>query len=159
MTYFDQAKSYVLSDSSVTDKSCQLSQHIAKLQAMSKWTFLVGVALLLGPASRGALAQGITATIVGTVKDPQGALVPGATVKATNAATGLAQSTTTDGQAEYRLGNLAVGRYDVEVEASGFEKYLQSNIVLSVDQTQTIDVSLKVGTQMQTVTVSTAPLS
>ena len=76
MTYFDQAKSYVLSDSSVTDKSCQLSQHIAKLQAMSKWTFLVGVALLLGPASRGALAQGITATIVGTVQGSAGSSSP-----------------------------------------------------------------------------------
>jgi hypothetical protein len=156
MTYLDLARSYVSSKSSVTDRSYRPSQRPAKVQP-TKLTIFVGIALLLGMAPLGAIAQGITATIVGTVKDPQGALVPGATVKATNASTGLAQSATTDGQAEYHLGNLAVGRYDVEVEAPGFEKYLQTNIVLSVDQTQTIDVSLKIGTQMQTVTVSTAP--
>jgi hypothetical protein len=118
---------------------------------------LLGIALFLGMGSLHAFAQGISATIVGTVKDPQGALVPGATIKAANTDTGFTQTATSDSTAEYRLGSLPVGRYVLEIAAQGFQKVVQNNIVLSVDQTQTIDVTLTVGTQVQTVTVTEAP--
>jgi len=118
---------------------------------------LLSIVLFLGMGSLHAFAQGITATIVGTVKDPQGALVPGATIKATNAGTGFTQTAISDSAAEYRLGNLPVGKYVLEIDAQGFQKVVQNNIVLSVDQTQTIDIALTVGTQVQTVTVTEAP--
>jgi len=118
---------------------------------------LLSTALVLCMGTLHASAQGITATIVGTVKDPQGALFPGATVKATNADTGFTQTATSNGTAEYRLGGLPVGRYVLEVDAQGFEKFVQNNILLTVDQTQTIDVTLTVGTQVETVTINEAP--
>jgi hypothetical protein len=119
---------------------------------------LFGVVLLVALSPHyHAMAQKITATIVGTVKDPQGALVAGATVTATNTNTGFKESATTSGDAEYTVSNLPVGAYILEVTAPGFQKFVQQNIVLSVDQTQTIDVLLTVGTQVQTVTVSDTP--
>ncbi len=104
-----------------------------------------------------AFAQHITATIVGTVKDPQGALVPGASIKGTNSDTGFVQTTTSDSAGEYRLGNLPVGQYTVEISASGFKKVSQNNLLLTVGQTQTVDITLTMGNQVQTVTVDTTP--
>lgn len=124
---------------------------------MFKYVFVGASILALALMSVHVFAQGITATVVGTVKDQAGALVQGATVKVTNTATTQTQTTMTNSAAEFRVGNLPVGHYVLEVDAPGFQKYLQSNLVLTVDQTQTVDVVLAVGTQIQTVDVTEAP--
>lgn len=113
--------------------------------------------LLLALTAARVFGQGISATLVGTVKDPSGALVPSATVTVTNAATGLKQTATVNGAAEFRIGNLPVGTYVLEVEAKGFQKYVENGILLTVDQTLNVDVVLTVGTQVETVDVTGAP--
>jgi hypothetical protein len=105
-----------------------------------------------------AFGQQITGTIVGTVKDQQGAVVSTATVKATNLDTGYSRSAPANGYGEYRIDFLPVGRYTVEALAPSFERFVQENIALDVDQTLTVDIPLVVGAQTQTVTVTEAPL-
>ncbi len=114
------------------------------------------LALFLGASL--AHSQQITATMVGTVKDPQGAVVSTATVKATNVDTGLSRTAPANGFGEYRIDYLPVGKYTLQVDAAGFKTYVQQGIVLTVDQTQTVDVTLAVGAQSQTVTVTEAPV-
>jgi hypothetical protein len=104
-----------------------------------------------------ALCQQITGTIVGTVKDPQSALVNTATVKATNNSTGFTRSASTNEYGQYRIQYLPVGTYTLEVNAPNFEKFVQQSVVLEVDQTQTVDITLTVGAESQTITVTEAP--
>lgn len=104
-----------------------------------------------------ATAQQITGTIVGTVKDQEGALVPGAKITAQNVDTHFARSVSTNGEGGYSVQYLPVGKYTVTVNASGFKKFEQQNIVLTVDQTQTLNLVLAIGAQDQTVTVTDAP--
>ena len=79
---------------------------------------------------------------MGTVKDEQGAVVPGAAVKATNVDTGFSRLAATANDGAYRIEYLSVGTYDVEVETAGFKKFVQQNVVLAVDQTQALNVTL-----------------
>lgn len=104
-----------------------------------------------------ALGQQITGTIAGTIADGQGAVVAGATVTATNVNTGLSRFATTDSTGGYRIQYLPVGKYNVEAAAQGFKKTTQQNIVLTVDQTQTLNMTLTIGAQTQTVIVTAAP--
>jgi Carboxypeptidase regulatory-like domain len=102
-------------------------------------------------------AQQITGSIVGTVKDQQGALVTTATVTATNTQTALVRSVQVNGLGEYRIDYLPVGTYNLQADAAGFQRYMQQNVVLTVDQTQTLDVTMEVGSESQTVTITGAP--
>jgi len=102
-------------------------------------------------------AQQTTGSIVGTVKDQQGAVVNTATVKATNVDTGLSRSAQTNGYGEYRIDYLPVGKYSVEAKAPTFEGFVQENLALDVDQTLTVEIKLVPGAQTQTVTVTEAP--
>ena len=90
-------------------------------------------------------AQQTTGSIVGTVKDQTGAVVNTATVKATNVDTGFTRSAPTNSYGQYRIDYLPVGKYTVEVEAPGFQRFVQQNLALNVDQTLTLDVALTVG--------------
>jgi len=104
-----------------------------------------------------ALSQQITGSIAGTVKDPQGAMVSNATVKATNTDTGFTRSAATNGYGEFRVDYLPVGNYTVEATAANFKTFVQKNVILTVDQVQTLEIMLEVGAQTQTVTVTEAP--
>lgn len=104
-----------------------------------------------------AWAQQTTGSIVGAVKDEQGAVVTTATVTATNTQTAFARSVAVNGQGEYRIDYLPVGTYNVEANAAGFQRHMQRNIVLTVDQTQTLNLTMKVGSQNETVVVTGAP--
>jgi hypothetical protein len=118
--------------------------------------FLALMILVLG-GTFAAFGQQITGTIVGTVKDSQGAVVNTATVKATNIDTGFSRSAPTNAYGEYRIDYLPVGNYTVEATAPTFERYVQKNISLDVEQELTVEISLAVGAATQTVTVTTAP--
>ena len=91
-----------------------------------------------------AFGQQVTGSIVGTVKDQQGALVATATVKAINVETGYSRSAPANGYGQYRIDYLPVGKYTVEATAAGFERFVQQNLALNVDQTLTVDVTLTV---------------
>jgi hypothetical protein len=104
-------------------------------------------------ASWSATAQQITGTIRGTVVDPSGAVAQAATISATQTETGLTRVATTDRAGVYVLMELPVGHYQIQVEAKGFQKYIQQGITLNVNETATIPVRLLVGTETQQVEV------
>lgn len=95
-------------------------------------------------AANSIYAQGTTGQISGTVTDPNGAVVPGATVSVTNADTGLARQATTGDDGIYSFQLLPPGRYKVEVTASGFQK-TEGEAVVVITQITTLDVRLGVG--------------
>jgi hypothetical protein len=94
-----------------------------------------------------------TATVVGTVTDPTGAVVANATIKLTNLETGLATNVVTAGDGQFVAPGLAVGHYTISTTANGFKSSLKTGIVLSVGDRVRIDFQLQVGTAQQTVTV------
>ena len=112
--------------------------------------FLISVAVM-------GFAQVDTGSLVGTVKDPSGATLPGVTVTATNADTAVATSVKTEADGNYVITPLKIGRYSVSVEASGFQREVRKDIVLDVQQTIRLDFSLKVGAVSETMEVSGAP--
>src|SRR5271166_229768 len=99
-------------------------------------------------------AQQITGSIRGTVLDPSGAIVQAATVTAKQTETGLTRVAITDRQGEYVLVELPIGHYQLEVQAKGFQKYLQQGISLDVNETATVSIHLKLGSETQQVEVS-----
>ncbi|HEV2387873.1 MAG TPA: carboxypeptidase regulatory-like domain-containing protein [Candidatus Acidoferrales bacterium] len=112
--------------------------------------------VLAGAWAGAARAQTTEGTIVGTVKDPQGAVVPGAKVTATNPATGLVRTATASPDGMFRIPALPAGVYRVEVEASGFSKAVVESVNVAVDQVQSVVVPLRLAAGAQTVTVSAA---
>jgi hypothetical protein len=124
----------------------------------SKLLALLVVAMTLA-AVHGAQAQVAGATLSGLITDATGKLVAGASVAIRNTATGELRPLNTDEQGYYSAPNLAPGTYEVTVEAGGFSPMIQKNVILTVGSTQTLDLSLKVGTASETVVVSTAPAS
>src|SRR5437588_306631 len=87
--------------------------------------------------------QPATATLTGIITDPQGAVIPGATIEATQKATGVQRETTTNSEGFYVLTNLAAGEYEVKAQASAFSiKSLP--VVLQVGQTATLDMPLSI---------------
>lgn len=99
------------------------------------------------------LTQTFKATVVGTVTDPNGATVPGATVTIMEIGTGRTQSAVTNGDGNFTLQQLPPGKYDMRVEFTGFKTALQSNLVLETDQTKRVDISLEAGNVSETVTI------
>ena len=118
---------------------------------------IVVVSLLISaPAS----AQQSAGSIAGRVVDPQGASTAGALVTAKNPRTGYVRSERTDMAGLYRLTALPPGSYDVIVEASGFATLVQEGVGVAVAQTQTLNVTLQIGTIAQDVSVTaTLPLT
>ena len=104
-------------------------------------------------------AQVPTGTILGAVKDPSGGAIAGASIKVTNSATDLSRSFTTEADGSYRFPGLPAGTYDLEVVRSGFKNAVQKGLVLTVGQEAVLDITLQVGSNEQTVTVTAeAPL-
>ncbi len=110
--------------------------------------------LFLAFAPIPSFAQTITATIAGTVTDPNGAVVPGATVTATSNDTSLVKTATTDDEGRYTLPFLQPGFYTIKVESSGFAGVARPDVKLEVAQTATLDFSLGVGGSQETVQVT-----
>jgi hypothetical protein len=98
--------------------------------------------------------QQITGSIRGTVLDPSGAIVQAASVTAKQIETGLTRVALTDRQGEYVLVELPIGHYQLEVQAKGFQKYLQQGISLDVNETATVGIHLTLGSETQQVEVS-----
>src|SRR6476659_9830915 len=88
----------------------------------------ISTLLLLSIANSDRLQADVTGSILGTVRDPTGAIVAGATVKATNIGTNQARVTATDETGSYRVLALPVGRYTIEVTHPGFQKFLTTEI-------------------------------
>jgi Carboxypeptidase regulatory-like domain len=99
------------------------------------------------------LASGQEATMVGTVTDPSGSVVPNVTITITNTKTGAIRSMTTNDVGQYVAPNLPIGTYDVKAEASGFKVEESRGVVLNVNDRIRVDFSMKMGTKAETVSV------
>jgi len=120
--------------------------------SLNRFVFSLILALLfLGGTT--AFGQGTSASLTGQITDSSGAVVPGATVTATNTDTSLAQTATSDGEGIYLIAPLPPGHYKLTVEGRGFERYVQSGIELSVNVNSTQNIVLKTGSVQDTVTV------
>ena len=95
--------------------------------------------------SSSATAQTTTSTIEGTVKDPRGAVVPGAEIKATSPPLAVERTAKSDENGFYRIAALPAGTYTITVSGSGFANSTIQNVELTVNRTITIDVQLQVG--------------
>jgi hypothetical protein len=127
---------------SQTTKRGWTNQEETKLKHVS--LYLIGILLVSGLSCAAAWAQA-TAQISGTVKDQSGAVLPGVEVTATQTATGLARSTVTNENGVYVLPNLAIGPYRLEAALPGFRTFVQTGIVLQVNDNPVIPVVLQVG--------------
>src|SRR5437773_1141546 len=104
---------------------------------------LLLLCLLLAGASFFASAQ--TATVVGTVTDPSGSVVPNVTITATHVETGQVRGTKGSDAGQYLLADLPIGHYSIKAEASGFGVAQQNEVVLNVGDRARIDFALKLG--------------
>lgn len=95
-------------------------------------------------------------SISGTVKDSTGGVIPGAMVTVTNTALRSEFKTTTDARGYFSFPNLAVGRYDLTIEASGFKLQRKNGLVIDVNTALEVNASLEVGDITQEVSVSTS---
>src|ERR1051326_9127670 len=102
-----------------------------KTRVVSKCACIYLLVVFLGCA---AWAQNVTGSIAGTVKDPSGALVPNATVTLTDTdKNAVVRTMTTGASGEFSAPALPIGHYSLTVQAPGFQKFLQSGIVLNVN--------------------------
>lgn len=91
-------------------------------------------------------AQFETATVLGTVRDANGAVISGANVTLKNVATDIAQSGTTDANGDFQFINVKIGNYQVAVEAAGFSRTIADNVNVTVNARQRVDVTLQAAT-------------
>jgi hypothetical protein len=101
--------------------------------------------LLAAPVASVASAQGTTGTIVGAVTDSSGGALPGSTVTARNADTGLTRSVPSGADGAYRIEFLPIGNYVVEAALDGFKTMRRTGIVLRASDTVRVDVALELG--------------
>lgn len=99
-------------------------------------------------------AQLDTATAIGVVADPQGGVLPGATVTARNTATGFSRTVTTDDQGRYRLAALPPGPYEMSAELAGFVTARRAGLTLSLGAEAVVNFDLALGTLTEAVSVT-----
>lgn len=102
------------------------------------------------------MAQQTTGTVLGTVSDPQGAVLPGVKITVTNTATGITHPATTDKDGTFHVLDLPIGTYVVTAEHEGFAKLQTDPQTLQINQNIRFDIKMKVGTQQEVVDVSDA---
>jgi hypothetical protein len=107
---------------------------------------------LFAMASAAAFAQ--TATVLGTVTDPTGSVVPGATITITNTSTNAKRVVQTSSAGSYIAPELQIGPYSVKAEATGFKSYERTGITLDSNDTVRVDAVLSVGQVSESVTVA-----
>src|SRR5712691_5286621 len=131
-----------------------MRQHVHILRAL-----FVALALCFGLTGI-AVAQEITGSINGTVKDANGAAVKGATVTITDSDKKVVvRTTTTDDSGAFSAPNLLSGYYDLAIEATNFKKHVETRLKLDVGQHRTATVSLEAGNISEVVTVAASPVT
>jgi hypothetical protein len=130
---------------------CMQIRRFARVGAIAALACLCVVPVVPGQTTR--------ARLTGTVTDPNGAVVPGANVTATNVATNISNSTNTDQQGSYTFTALPPGEYTVAVELTGFKRNIVTGVILQIAETSRLDIPLEVGAVTEQVRVlSQAPL-
>src|SRR2546426_9065648 len=108
------------------------------------------VALLFLIFAATAAGQTSSATVVGRVTDPSGAVIPGVNIKITNLDTNAARQSTSNGAGDYTVPYLTPGRYALEAAVEGFRSYKRTEFTLEVDQSLRIDIPMQVGATSET---------
>jgi hypothetical protein len=118
---------------------------------LSHLAFLI--LLLTSWTTINAQTQATAADLNGTIVDPNGAIVVGATVTAKNSQTGITRTVTANDSGEYAMVGLPPGDYEITVEAANFKKTVISPVKLTVGQAASLEIKLELGEQSVTVTV------
>jgi hypothetical protein len=113
------------------------------------WIATAAFLLLLAPPAHAQFGSSLS----GTLLDPTGAAIPGATVTLTNSGTGQTQSVTTNDTGFYHFGELAPGNYSITATANGFKKNVMSNIGVAAETPRNVNVHLETGAAVESVTV------
>src|SRR5258708_20813079 len=114
---------------------------------------VVFLALLMGVRAP-VFAQADSATLSGTVTDPSGAIITNATVEATNPDTNLTQATRTNSAGLYSFPRLPPGRYRVSVKSTGFKEFVETELVLHVGDTVSLNFKMELGSATESVSVT-----
>src|SRR4030095_8387224 len=125
--------------------------HLLRVSVQIAVIFIVS--LLCVDIARGQ-AQANAADLNGYVRDPQGAVVVGATVTARNPATNFTRSVTTNGEGYYQITSLPPGDYEITVEAPNYKKTVVPTYTLTVGARADLDVAMEVGQISETVNIS-----
>jgi len=137
-------------------KNSQLFSHGRLRSVLIALGAFCAFCVLLSPP---AFAQGQGGTVLGVVRDSSGAVVPGASVTITNAATGVTTTTKTDTEGLYSFPYIQPGVYDVSATSSGFQTMKKPGVSVHVTDRVEINFDLKIGTTTEAVTVTgSAPL-
>jgi len=121
---------------------------------MAVFRVLCLVLISLGSVPPAAVAQSVSGTILGTVRDTSGAVISHAKVTVLNEGTGLTRTVNADNNGEYTAPSLPPGRYTVSSEMTGFKTLALSNIDVGVDQRVRIDMKLEVGAMTESVSIT-----
>ena len=120
---------------------------------------VLAIAFFMNVSSMTLFAQTDRGSITGTVTDPGGAVLVGASVSTSNVATGFRYETVTSSTGNFTLPSLPVGTYEVTVEAPGFNRFVRQGITIQIAQVARIDIILSVGSVAESVTINAdAPL-
>ena len=122
-----------------------------RFRLLSIPVFLICLLLFGAP---GLQAQSTFGSIVGTVQDASGAVVPGAKVTLLNTGTSAQREVASDASGNFTFSNIDVGKYTVTIAAVGFEKFSQPDILLTARETRHIEAKLQLGAESQTMTVT-----
>src|SRR5690242_11112682 len=121
------------------------------IKSAARFIYLI---VLVAAMCASMAAQSERARIIGTVTDPQGAVIPAAVVSVTNVATGVVAKATTDAQGQYQAPELPIGTYRVKVEHDGFKTTETAAYTLDINQVLKIDVKLPLGGRNEVVEVT-----
>ena len=124
------------------------------MQGLRKICVLVALAVL---GAVYAYSQAVNATLLGTITDSSGGVIPNAKVTATEVNTGIARAGQTNESGNYTFPDMAPGQYAIAVELQGFKKENRKDITLAVNTSTRIDIQMTPGSVTETVEVSGAP--
>ena len=115
---------------------------------------IAGVLALLALTPVRIQAQAVNATLVGTISDSTGAVLPAAKVAITETKTGIGRTTETNQSGNYVVADLPPGQYDIAVEHAGFKKALRSAVDVVVNSTTRVDLTMQPGAVSEQVEVT-----
>jgi len=117
------------------------------------WLISMGICMVLGAPSL-ISAQEANGRIIGTVTDPQGAVIAGAKITVKNVGTQVSREVTTDNEGKFEVLSLPIGNYQVIAEETGFKKTVSEVEKLLINQALRFDIQMEVGSTSETVTVA-----
>lgn len=120
---------------------------------------LIKTVLCLGACWWSAVAQTATSQVGGVVSDPSHAVIPGATVTATNEATGVVMHQNTTGSGVFQFSSIPPGSYTLTIEAGGFKTERRTGVIVNVGTPVTSNFTLEVGATAETVTVAASSVA